>query len=84
MDRFALIVKRRLRNQLRYCFRRHFPYADNNLSTEQWQPRRWTHPSLSLYSFYIYIVLKEEEWMSCAQRLLPLLGTTFDYPHGPG
>src|SRR5690554_133283 len=21
----------------RYCFRRHFPYGDNNLSTEQWQ-----------------------------------------------
>lgn len=35
--RLLLIVSGGCAINCRYCFRRHFPYADNNLSTEQWQ-----------------------------------------------
>src|SRR5690554_6778570 len=35
--RLLLIVSGGCAVNCRYCFRRHFPYGDNNLSTEQWQ-----------------------------------------------
>ena len=35
--RLLLIVSAGCAVNCRYCFRRHFPYADNSLSTEQWQ-----------------------------------------------
>lgn len=34
--RLLLIVSGGCAINCRYCFRRHFPYAENNLSTEQW------------------------------------------------
>tara|TARA_R110002051_G_scaffold83393_1_gene147933 strand:+ start:242730 stop:243677 length:948 start_codon:yes stop_codon:yes gene_type:complete len=34
--RLLLVVSGGCAINCRYCFRRHFPYADNNLSTEQW------------------------------------------------
>ena len=35
--RLLLIVSGGCAVNCRYCFRRHFPYGDNNLSTEEWQ-----------------------------------------------
>ncbi|NLY57982.1 MAG: EF-P beta-lysylation protein EpmB [Gammaproteobacteria bacterium] len=35
--RLLLIVSGGCAVNCRYCFRRHFPYGDNNLSTSQWQ-----------------------------------------------
>ncbi len=35
--RVLLIVSGACAINCRYCFRRHFPYQDNNLGTEQWQ-----------------------------------------------